>query len=96
MISKIDECLASQGYELQRFDKFSPYAKVAVPENYKEPKFVNKYDGTGCSKSHLKYYLRKMVRYSDNIPLLISTFQDSLRRVALAWYTALDIKDFIE
>ena len=65
-----------------------------IPENYKEPEFVNKYDETGCPKSHLKYYLREMVRYSDNMPLLISTFQDSLKGAALAWYTALDIEDF--
>ena len=55
---------------------------------------MNKYDGTSCLKSRLKYYLRKMARYSDNMPLLISTFQDSLKGVALAWYTALNIEDF--
>ena len=37
-LAKIEECLASQGYELQRFDKFSLYAKLVVPENYKELK----------------------------------------------------------
>ena len=95
-LAKIEECFTSQGYELQRFDKFSPYAKVVVLKNYKEPEFVNKYDGTGCPKSHLKYYLNKMARYSDNIPLLISTFQDSLKQAALAWYTTLDIEDFIQ
>ena len=70
--------------------------KVVVLENYKEPKFVSKYDNTGYPKSHLKYYLRKMARYSDNTPLLVSTFQVNLRRAALACYTALDIEDFIE
>ncbi|XP_030456594.1 uncharacterized protein LOC115677553 [Syzygium oleosum] len=93
-LAKIEECLTSQGYELWRFDKFSPYAKVVVLENYKELEFVSKYGGSGCPKSHLKYYLRKMARYSDNTPLLITTFQDSLRGSALAWYTTLDIKDF--
>ena len=93
-LAKIEECLASQGYKLQRFNKFSLYVKVVVPENYKEPEFVSKYDGTGCPKSHLKYYLHKIMRYSYNKPLLISTFQDSLRGVALAWYIALDIEDF--
>ena len=95
-MAKIEECLASQGYELQRFDKFSPYTKVVVIENYKKPEFVSKYDSTGCPKNHLKYYLRKMARYSDNMPFLISTFEDSLREAALAWYIALDIEDFTE
>ena len=95
-LAKIEECLASQGYELQRFNKFLLYAKLVVPENYKEPKFVSKYDGTGCPKNHLKYSLHNMVRYLDNAPLLISTFQDSLRGAALTWYIALNIEDFIE
>ena len=69
---------------------------MIVPENYKESEFVSKYDGTSCPESHSKYYLRKIVRYSDNTPLLISTFQDGLREVALAWYIALDIEDFTE
>lgn len=81
-LAKIEECLASQGYKLQRFNKFLPYAKVVVPENYKEPEFMNKHGGSGCQKSHLKYYLRKMARYYDNRPLLINTFQDSLRGAA--------------
>ena len=42
-LAKIKECLASQGYELQRFDKFSLYAKVVVSKNYKELEFVSKY-----------------------------------------------------
>ena len=73
-LAKIKECLASQGYKFKRFDKFSLYTKVIVPENYKELEFVSKYDGIGCPKSHLKHYFRKMARYSDNTPLLISTF----------------------
>ena len=35
-----------------------------------------------------------MVRYLDNTPLLISTFQHSLIGMALAWYIALDLEDF--
>lgn len=95
-LAKIEECMTSQGYELQRFDKFSPYAKVVVPENYKELEFVNKYVGTGCPKIHLKYYLCKMARSSHNMPLLISMFQDSLRGAALTWYTTLDIENYTE
>ena len=50
-LAKIEECLVSQGYELQRFDKFSPYIKVIVLENYKEPEFVSKYDGMVAPKA---------------------------------------------
>ena len=37
-----------------------------------------------------------MGRYSDKVRRRINTFQDSLKGVALAWYTALDIEDFTE
>lgn len=33
-----------------------------------------------------------MARYSDNISLLIQTFQDSLVNPALSWFIALDVE----
>lgn len=51
MLAKIEKCLASQGYKLQRFNKFSLYAKVVIPKNQKKPEFVSKYKGTGCPKT---------------------------------------------
>ncbi|KAL3753213.1 hypothetical protein ACJRO7_000588 [Eucalyptus globulus] len=92
-LAKIEERLCMlQGYQLQRFDKLSPFAKVTVPEFYKEPEFTRKYDGIGCPKTHLKYYLGKMARYSDNPPLLINSFQDSLVGPALTWFIELDME----
>ena len=35
-----------------------------------------------------------MAIYSDNTSFLISTFQNSLRGAALAWYITLDMEDF--
>lgn len=52
-IAKIEECLTSQGYELSRFDRVTPFAKIEVPADYKEPEFSRKYNGTGCPKTHL-------------------------------------------
>lgn len=59
----------------------------------REREFIRKYNGTGCPKAHLKYYLRRMAHYSDNIPLLVNTFQESLAGAALAWFTELDVED---
>ncbi|KAL3747229.1 hypothetical protein ACJRO7_016069 [Eucalyptus globulus] len=92
-LAKIEERLCMlQGYQLQGFDKLSPFTKITVPEFYKEPEFTRKYDGIGCPKTHLKYYLGKMARYSDNPPLLINSFQDSLVGPALTWFIELDME----
>ncbi|XP_056159552.1 uncharacterized protein LOC130135148 [Syzygium oleosum] len=92
-LAKLEERLCMlQGYQLQGFDKLSPFTKVKVPDFYKEPEFSRKYDGTGCPKSHLRYYLNKMARYSDNTPLLVNNFQDSLADSALTWFIELDLE----
>ncbi|XP_030516159.2 uncharacterized protein LOC115729678 [Rhodamnia argentea] len=93
-LAKIEECLSDQGYELARFDKISPFAKIEVSPDYKEPEFVGKYNGTGCPHAHLKYYLRKMAHYSDYVPLLMNTFRESLAGAALAWFIELDLEDY--
>ncbi|XP_048132802.1 uncharacterized protein LOC125314475 [Rhodamnia argentea] len=93
-LAKIEECSSGQGYELAGFDKISPFAKIEVPPDYKEPEFVGKYNGTGCPRAHLKYYLRKMAHYSDYVPLLMNTFQESLAGIALAWFIELDLEDY--
>ncbi|XP_039173893.1 uncharacterized protein LOC120296239 [Eucalyptus grandis] len=93
-LAKMEELLCVlKGYEMKGVDKLTPYAKVKVPENFKEPEFMRKYDGTGCPITHLKYYMRRMARYFDNVPLLIHTFQDSLDGPALSWFIALDIEE---
>ncbi|XP_039166819.1 uncharacterized protein LOC104443135 [Eucalyptus grandis] len=84
---------ALQGYELKGADRLSPYTKTNFPENFQEPKFTRKYDETGCPKTHLKYYMRKMACYADNVPFLIHTFQDSLEGITLTWFIALDIEE---
>ncbi|XP_039166896.1 uncharacterized protein LOC120292670 [Eucalyptus grandis] len=86
-LAKMEERLcALQGYELKGADRLSPYTKTNFPKNFQEPEFTRKYDGTGCPKTHLRYYMRKMARYADNVPFLIHTFQDSLEGIALTWF----------
>ncbi|KAL3719086.1 hypothetical protein ACJRO7_004089 [Eucalyptus globulus] len=93
-LAKMEERLcALQGYELKGADRLSPYTKTNFPENCQEPQFTRKYDGMGCLKTHLRYYMRKMARYADNVPFLIHTFQDSLEGIALTWFIALDIEE---
>ncbi|KAL3748339.1 hypothetical protein ACJRO7_009558 [Eucalyptus globulus] len=93
-LAKMEERLcALQGYELKGADRLSLYTKTNFPENFQEPEFTRKYDGTECPKTHLRYYMRKMARYADNVPFLIHTFQDSLEGIALTWFIALDIEE---
>lgn len=92
-MAKIEERLwMLQSYQMQGVDKLSLYTKVKVSKSYKEPEFVRKYDGTGCPKTHLRYYLEKMARYSHNVLLLINTFQDSLVGPVLSWFIKLDLE----
>ncbi|KAL3734769.1 hypothetical protein ACJRO7_024013 [Eucalyptus globulus] len=92
-LAKIEKRLCMlQGYQLQGFDKLSPFTKVKVPEFYNEPDFRRKYDDIRCPKTYLKYYIGKMARYLDNPPLLINSFQDSLVGPALMWFIELDFK----
>ncbi|KAL3722177.1 hypothetical protein ACJRO7_034530 [Eucalyptus globulus] len=94
-LAKMEERLCVlQGYELKGADRLSPYTKTSFPENFQEPEFTRKYDGTGCPRTHLRYYMRKMARYADNVPIFIHTFQDSLEGIALTWFIALDIEEF--
>lgn len=69
---------------------------MKVLESYKKLEFVRKYDDTGCLKTHLKYYSEKMTRYSDNVSLLINTFQNSLVELALSWFIELDFEQIHE
>ena len=58
------------------------------------PKFkvldFDKYKGTTSPKNHLKMYYRKMGAYAKDEELLIHSFQESLTRVAVTWYTNLE------
>lgn len=92
-LAKIKEYLSSQDYDLARFYKISPFTKIEILLGYKELEFIWKYNGNGCPRVHLKYYLCKMAYYFDYIPLLMNTFQESLAGTALV-FIELDMEDY--
>ena len=54
------------------------------------PKFkmlvLNKFDGTGCPKSHLKMYIRAMQPLGATKEMLAQMFQNTLIRATLRWF----------
>ena len=45
--------------ELMDYDSLSLFPNARLPPKFKMPN-LNKFDGTGCPKSHLKMYIRAM------------------------------------
>lgn len=87
---KLEERLrAMLGHEDRMIEDLSCYARINFPGKFKIPKFT-KYNGTGDPKVHLKYYLMRMSRNAENVPLLIQTFQKSLFEPALQWYVLVE------
>ncbi|KAA3485965.1 hypothetical protein EPI10_029928 [Gossypium australe] len=61
---------------------------LVLPYNFKMPEF-EKYNGTSCSEAHITMFCRRMTGYTNNDPLLIHCFQDSLVGAAARWYNQL-------
>ena len=51
---------------------------------------LDKFDGTGYRKSHLKIYMRAMQPLGATKELLAQMFQNTLTRAALRWFLNLD------
>jgi hypothetical protein len=80
--SKIDnlEIRLMQGLNSFRntnFSSMSWFPNMMVLHKFKAPEF-EKYNGRRDPMIHLQIYCRKMAQYTDNKPLLIQTFQDTL------------------
>ena len=58
------------------------------------PKFkmttLDKFDGTGCPKSHLKIYMRAMQPLGVTEEVLAQMYQNTLTRAAFRWFLNLD------
>jgi hypothetical protein len=70
------------------FSSMSWFPNMTVPPKFKAPEF-EKYHGRGDPMIHLQMYCRKMAPYTNNEPLLIQTFQDTLTGNAAEWYSQL-------
>lgn len=80
----------------QEDDTLPPCSDENVPEVFQRPEFTKKYDGIGCPKTHINYFLGEMSDYVGDDSLRIHDFQYSLIGPALAWFMALDIRGIQE
>ena len=74
---------------LMDYQSLSLFPDVRLPPKFKLPT-LDKFDGTGCPKSHLKMYIRAMQPLGATEELLAQMFQNTLTRAALRWFLNLD------
>ena len=87
LLAKLDQRLREvEGTQSVPPVDLSVFARVQVPDKFKMPAF-EKYDGTSNPIQHIEMYQGLMNRYVSNGPLMIQTFQASLKDAAMRWYT---------
>ena len=75
--------------ELMDYDTLSLFPNVRLPPKFKMPT-LNKFDGTGCPKSHMKMYMKAMQPLGMTEEVLAQMFQNTLTGVVLRWFLNLD------
>ena len=75
--------------ELMDYDYLSLFPNARLPPKFKMPT-LDKFDGTGCPKSHLKMYMRTMQPLGMTEEVLALMFQSTLTGAALRWFLNLD------
>ena len=75
--------------ELMDYDSLSLFPNARLPPKFKMPT-LNKFDGTGHSKSHLKMYMRAMQPLGVTEEVLAQMFQNTLTGAILRWFLNLD------
>ena len=90
-MNKIKEMIrrAYKMEDLMGYDSLSLFPNVRLPPKFKMPT-LDKFDGTGCLKSHLKMYMRTIQPLGATKEVLAQMFQNTLTRVALRWFLNLD------
>ena len=71
------------------YQSLSFFPNVRLPPKFKMPT-LDKFDGTGCPKSHLKMYMKAMQLLGATEELLAQMFQNTLTGAALRWFLNLD------
>ena len=74
---------------LMDYDSLSLFPNVRLPLKFKMPT-LDKFDGTGCPRSHLKMYMIAMQPLGATKEVLDQMFQNTLTGVALRWFLNLD------
>ena len=75
--------------ELMDYDSLSLLPNARLPSKFKMPN-LDKFNGTGCPKSHLKMYIRAMQPLDATKEVLAQMFQNTLIEAALRWFINLD------
>ena len=75
--------------ELMDYDTLSLFPNARLPPKFKMPT-LNKFDGTGCPKSHMKMYMKAMQPLGVTEEVLAQMFQNTLTGVVLRWFLNLD------
>ena len=90
-MNKMEEMIrrACKMKELMDYNSLSLFPNARLPPKFKTPT-LDKFDGTGYPKSHLKMYMRAMEPLGITEEVLAQMFQNTLIGVALRWFLNLD------
>ena len=75
--------------EFMDYNSLSLFPNARLPPKFKMPT-LDKFDGTGCPKSHLKMYMRAMQPLGATEEVLAQMFQSTLIGATLRWFLNLD------
>ena len=75
--------------DLMDYQSISLFSDVRLPPKFKMPT-LDKFDGTGCPKSHLKMYMRAIQPLGATKELLAQMFQNTLTGAVIRWFLNLD------
>ena len=67
----------------------SLFPQVRAPPKFKMPS-LDKFNGTGCPKAHLKIYTRALQPLGATEELLVQMFQNKITGAALRWFLNLE------
>ena len=90
-MNKMEEMIrrARKMEDLIDYDSLSLFPNVRLPPKFKMPT-LDKFDGIGCPKSHLKMYMRAMQPLGATEEVLAQMFQNTLTGAPLRWFFNLD------
>ena len=71
------------------FHSLSLFPQVRAPPKFKMPS-LDKFDGTGCPKAHLKMYTGALQPLGATEELLAQMFQNTFTSVAFRWFLNLE------
>ena len=90
-MNKMEEMIkrARKMEELMDYDSLSLFPNARLPPKFKMT-HLDKFDGTGCPKSHLKTYMRVVQPLGAIKEVLAQMFQNTLTGATLRWFLNLD------